>query len=1269
MARTDGAPAARPAPTGQQPQRKIGKRIALVLGALLGLAVGLPLLVEFRIPLDALRGDIARHARQASGLTLRFEGPLTLVTGLRPGVEIHGLVVTGEDAQTPIEILRLGVGRGEIELWALLARELRLRSVRAEDLTLHLDPRAVAALTQAERRESARAPKASASASAWRFVDVTRLDVRSARLVMSTPAVRRLPDLVVDRMTLRAQAAAPLAIEAQGSFIGEPMQLYLRTASLAQLRGGARSLPVDFGLSLADASLQGSGAFEVDAQRGDYRISVKGHGRFLERVLPGFHAALGGVGDVSIEGSLRTTADATTLESVTLVAGRTRAQGELRQSVSNGRLRIRSRLEFETLDLRPWLPFIARNRQTGTAPPDGLDAIRAVQKAADVDFDLTVARLVWPEREAHDIEASLHLDPQAVVLAGSAQLLSGSIKLDARLQTAERDAQLRIDAQAGSIALEALHPEVVSAGLSGLVQSAKLDARAQGASMTALASSLEGTLELRKIDASWAPAKDAAATRIKIDRATLVATRDALQGSFAAAIDDARIALKLSGARAQVERAQRSLRSEFDLDMTRGRQRGGGFAARGTLAVDPQSWTLQADQLALGTSRGSLTAKGAWKAGAPLSIRASFDRFDVAALDFFDFESVQRRRRPVGWENRVGLPSALRLPAADFELSARQFDGAPLRVTDLRIEGRARDGRLEATRFALRAEGSALRGELRGDLRGRVPQLQGSVEGSDFDARILLEGLGLRLARATAKRLEAKFELRGARLKEVVAQSTLAISAQGVDATLPGLLEKRTLAFEGKLDMHSSKGQLRGLAEGSLNGTAFRATSRGPQLATLLARPERVPLDIELSAADSTLALQGSVAQGPTADLRIRLAAKRVDALLALLGVSTPVHGALSASAALKLTPGARVAFEGLDVKLGESHLAGHVVADWSRARPSIEAKLAGPTLRLRDLGIDASAAKRGPAKVEASPAGASNWLEPLRRFDGTLDLNVEQLFAAGAPMGRLKLGARLEAGRLRLAPLVMREAGSVLRAQGEIDARSATPSYSLQAELQRYDLTPLMRSFKLEAVGTASLDARTALRSRGVGEAAIANLAGTFDIASYGSDVAAGALASLGFGLLDLSLRRLDQASASKVNCAVGVFDVDRGMMKSRALFIDTTRLRLTGNLDVNLVTHRVDGGLRPHPKNPQLFAVNTPVDLSGTLEDPKVALSTSTLPGLVIRYSNPYTMFLGMLTDTRNAKPDGSDDCRAAYAKANEARPESRERGFEPLNFLPWN
>ena len=60
--------------------------------------------------------------------------------------------------------------------------------------------------------------------------------------------------------------------------------------------------------------------------------------------------------------------------------------------------------------------------------------------------------------------------------------------------------------------------------------------------------------------------------------------------------------------------------------------------------------------------------------------------------------------------------------------------------------------------------------------------------------------------------------------------------------------------------------------------------------------------------------------------------------------------------------------------------------------------------------------------------------------------------------------------------------------------------------------------------------------------------------------------------------------------------------------------------------------------------------------------------MPDLVIRYASPYTMLLSMLTQTENAKPDGSDDCRAAYAKAKDARPEIERSGHNPFKFLPW-
>jgi hypothetical protein len=151
------------------------------------------------------------------------------------------------------------------------------------------------------------------------------------------------------------------------------------------------------------------------------------------------------------------------------------------------------------------------------------------------------------------------------------------------------------------------------------------------------------------------------------------------------------------------------------------------------------------------------------------------------------------------------------------------------------------------------------------------------------------------------------------------------------------------------------------------------------------------------------------------------------------------------------------------------------------------------------------------------------------------------------------------------------------------------------------------------------------------------------------------------------MTLGTLDKEPGSTVNCAVGVFDIGNGQMKSRALFVDATRLRIIGNLDIELRSGALSGALRPHPKNPSLFSVNTPVTIGGTLDAPTVGLATFFLPGMFIRYSNPYTIFLGALIDSSSAQPDGSADCRAAYGKVGDARPESSELRRGLFNLLP--
>jgi hypothetical protein len=580
---------------------------------------------------------------------------------------------------------------------------------------------------------------------------------------------------------------------------------------------------------------------------------------------------------------------------------------------------------------------------------------------------------------------------------------------------------------------------------------------------------------------------------------------------------------------------------------------------------------------------------------------------------------------------------------------------------------------LGEAKFALRSDAGALSGEISVDLRGKVPQLRASIRAKEFDGAGILAHAGLKVSRAKTGTLEANADIRGARLGEAVPASTVQFAALGLDIALPGLLDARhTLKLSGRAEASSKQGRLQASASGTLDGHAFNASSSGAELAALLAGRSVLPIEAALKAADSELELRGTVAKGPQADLLLKVRAKRADELLALGGLRTDVRGALAAQAQLKLTPPARYEFQNVDVRLGESALGGRVVADWSAQRPRIEAALVGSSLHLHDLGIGGDGTKpiaepAKPAARDASGGADADWLRALRTYDAVAELKIDKLHGEGDWLGRLQAALKLENGRLRVAPFEIRREDSALRGAAEMNAASEAPEYALQLELTNYNLTPLLRALQPGAAGTVTLDARAALRGRGLGKPALANLAGEFDVAGYGRDVESSAVDRFGMNLLRMTLGTLDKEPGSTVNCAVGVFDIGNGQMKSRALFVDATRLRIMGNLDIELQSGALSGALRPHRKNPSLFSVNTPVTIGGTLDAPTVGLSTIFLPEMFIRYSNPYTIFLGALMNSSSAQPDGSADCRAAYGKVGEARPESSEQRRGLFNLLP--
>jgi hypothetical protein len=101
-------------------------------------------------------------------------------------------------------------------------------------------------------------------------------------------------------------------------------------------------------------------------------------------------------------------------------------------------------------------------------------------------------------------------------------------------------------------------------------------------------------------------------------------------------------------------------------------------------------------------------------------------------------------------------------------------------------------------------------------------------------------------------------------------------------------------------------------------------------------------------------------------------------------------------------------------------------------------------------------------------------------------------------------------------------------------------------------------------------------------------------------------------------------------INCIVGHIDVADGVAKTDKLLLDTVRFTLAGSGAVDLDTEQIDLLLSPSPKRRRLVSLANPVRVSGTLADPRVAVTvlprrrTATTSGLLAGLVNPAFLLL---------------------------------------------
>ena len=245
--------------------------------------------------------------------------------------------------------------------------------------------------------------------------------------------------------------------------------------------------------------------------------------------------------------------------------------------------------------------------------------------------------------------------------------------------------------------------------------------------------------------------------------------------------------------------------------------------------------------------------------------------------------------------------------------------------------------------------------------------------------------------------------------------------------------------------------------------------------------------------------------------------------------------------------------------------------------------------------------------------------------------ISIQKLTKNGIQIGKLSFPLKLANGDLHAGPIEGRFNGS--ETSGDIMFKSSVKPAELTQKItiKNYDYGPIQQALNDAVNVKGSADILVDLKTSGNnGDELKANMGGNFSIVSGHGEFPAKVLSFWGQGLLNVMLPDLNPQEQTVMNCAVVDFDLEKGIAKSNALFIDTDQLTIKGEGKYNYFKDDLDLKIKPETKSVTIAGTGIPVVVSGPLSDPSYAPSLmglgETIGKLALGAINPAFLLVTM-------------------------------------------
>ena len=1260
-------------------------KAAAALGVLLVLLVvvfltGVPLSGEFvRSPLESL-------LTRVFGVPTRIEGPLRLRTGLIATAEAEALVLTDPSTPGAPPLARATQPRVRMDLGALLKRAVRFEEITGQHMALRIARNA----NGGSNWDPVVTP--SGGAAPVTFAGIGQLSIASVDAAFVDQGAAEPVKFEVKGFEGALQQRDPAKARGTLSMAGHTFVFDASTASLAELMEGPdKTIPLQATIESSGAHIEAKGAYAVAAATLNARFAIKAEN--ADTAFAALGVAARGAGTLDARGLAHLSAGSATVDELNLRLGRTAISGNVGVNWAGSRPRITLDVAAEAFDEKPFVT--GRARAEGRTTIEGYVALlHSIATRIDLNAKGTVGQFIGLVAVGRNSTVDARIDDRELVIHGAGDILGMRTKvaLDYSARDPKRTLTWRLEG--GKFSSEKMEGTARPGQLTGTVGGLRGEAHASGYTTRELVASARLNLDARDLRFSWSH-HAAPPTEVRLDSARInVASGRSLGGEVRGRLGSRPCQLKVEGGTLASLLAEERWPLRADAYcrgakfvsrghiLLKGRSTTGALrfnadanpigpfleplglttdatlplAAEGEVLLTEERAHLKLERVRLGRTLGAATASFALDRKRRDNVKLALETLDVSELAALAPKT--RKEAPADLLAREVLPAKTRLPELDLTFSAKVARVYGETLDRLRFEAAPRDGALPPTRFEFEWQGAAVAGNASADLRGTRPSVDLEVAAKDADIGAALARAGYKAPPLRAQMIRVSARSAGVKMNELLQGATADADVEGgrlgrVEQFVPGL--KGDADFTARLSVKAS-GPVQLSANGSAGGLPFDAALETEPLTQLARLEDQLSATLRAALGEIRVDASGKLTLNGREDFHLTVSGKRLDYLGRLAAVRLPEVGPYKAEANLAIAPDS-IRVSDVDATFGKSHVLGTIGVQREHERPLYTADLRAPALHLEDLGLHVLTETTGKssgnsAAMIARDASDAKRIETikkrLRAFDAKAALNVEGLFQEGRRYASLRSSLTLEGGDLRVVLRDMYVSGGKAEGGLRVDARGAGPRLHVRLVTRGFEYGPLAEALKPKTSLKGTLDLSLDLAFTGLEKPLLGDASGYVDLAIYPRGLEVGAADYWGTGLLHVLQVSVDPATESKLNCAVGVFDVKDGVLTSRAFFADTTRVRILGELQAMLGTRQLSGRISPHAKNPGLFTVAPSLGISGTLESPQVTVTPVSLITTPLRLFFPIHAFALDWVSATGVPADGSPGCRAAFKQA---------------------